>query len=109
MEDNTQKNIDRLVLSALVHILDEIDTTGLKLLPFLATACAENGMPIKNIMPFLDSFAKYMSEKLKSQEAQNKDARELQDLLVRSGFMTIGFSPDAEGGESTDGNGRDGA
>lgn len=105
MEDNTQKNIDRLLLSALLGILGEIDTTELKLLPFLASACAEYGMPIKNIMPFLDSFASYLSEKLKSQEAQNKDAQELQDLLVRSGFMTIGFSPDAEGGENTDGNG----
>ena len=104
-----QKLVDTFMLDALVGILNELDNTEIKLLPFLAKNCAQNGMPIKNIMPFLDNLGKFLSEKSQERKLRAQDAQELQDLFARSGFMTVGFSQDTEGGDKRDGDGRDGA
>lgn len=102
MEDNFKKIVDKFMLTALVGILDEADTTELKLLPFIAQSCAKHGMPVKNIPAYLQDFADYMSSKSTEIKQAEQDKQNLAELLANSGILTIGF---AQEGDKSDGNG----
>lgn len=68
----------------------------------LLTLSRKHGMPVKNIMAFIEDLGEWCSE---HQTTSVDDAKAFQELMQRSGFMTIGFNQE---GDEPDGDGRDG-
>ena len=102
MNEKYQEIMDRYMLSALIGILNETDPSEMKILPHLASAAGKYGMPIKNIGPFVLDFLQYVCNTGENTRQSEQDAKNLRDMLSRSGFMTIGFDQE---GEKPDGNG----
>lgn len=53
----------------------------------------KHGMPVKNIMPFIQDLADWCKE---HQPMSAQDTQSLADLLSNSGFLTIGFSREGD-------------
>ena len=65
----------------------------------MLTLSKKYGMPVKNILPFLTELSEWCKQ---HDNISDSDRQSLEDLLSRSGFMTIGFD---RKGDNANGNG----
>lgn len=89
---------DTYLYETLVAIFSRVFPEDSILLPIL-TLTKKYGMPVKNILPFINEIAEWCKQ---HDNISDTDRQSLEDLLSRSGFMTIGFSQE---GDNANGNG----
>lgn len=63
----------------------------------------KHGMPVKHIIPYIQELGEWcQNNSVQTDTLSDEDRKSIQDLLQRSGFMTIGFSRE---GDDISGNG----
>lgn len=101
LDEFIRQNSDTFLYEMIETIFRRIFPEKSIFFPMLSLA-RKYGMPVKNILPFMEELGKWCSENMPTTQ---DDAKAFQELMQNSGFMTIGFSRE---GDDTDGNGRDG-
>lgn len=89
---------DTYLYETLVAIFSRALPEDSILLPLL-TLTKKYGMPVKNFLPFINELAEQCKQ---HDNISDTDRQSLEDLLSRSGFMTIGFRKE---GDDANGNG----
>lgn len=103
-EDFVHQTSEEYLYEMLVTIFHRI-FPGNSILTQILTLAKKHGMPVKNIMPFIQDLGEWCKENQTPSAQELSDAMAFRDLMQRSGFMTIGFTQE---GDDPDGNGRDG-